>query len=92
MRRCRRASQQDIAGPADVIGEAAASGLGGVVANLFARAGGSTPAARRDAFALGDRGAILHHLDQAALIPHVVEAEGRKAPVEVRRILGVLIC
>ncbi|KAK9822680.1 hypothetical protein WJX81_008329 [Elliptochloris bilobata] len=74
--------QQDVAGPADVIGEAAASGIGGVVANLLARAGGGTQAARRDAFALGDRGAILHHLDQAALIPHVAEAEGRKAPVE----------
>ena len=76
--------QQDVAGPADVIGEAAAGGVGGVVANLFARAGGGTPLARRDAFALGERGAILHHLDQAALIPHVVEAEGREAPVEAR--------
>ena len=67
-----------------MVGEAAASGMGGVVANLLARAGGGTQAARHDAFALGDRGAILHHLDQAALIPHVAEAEGRKAPVEVR--------
>jgi len=73
-----------VAGPADVIGEAAAAGVGGVVANLFARAGGGVPAARRDAFALGERGAILHHLDQAPLIPHVVEAEGGRAHVEVR--------
>ena len=83
-RRMHARLQQDVAGPADVVGEAPASGVGGVVANLLARAGGGTQAARHDAFALGDRGAILHHLDQAALIPHVVEAEGRKAPVEVR--------
>ena len=84
----RAAAQHDVAGPADVIGEAAAAGVGGVVANLFARAGGGVPAARRDAFALGERGAILHHLDQAPLIPHVVEAEGGRAHVEVRARAG----
>ena len=35
-------------------------------------------------FAVGNRAAILHHLDQAAIIPHVAESEGRKCPFEVR--------
>ena len=72
--------QEDVAGPADVIGEAAPAGVGGVMAGLFQRGGGAT---HRDAFALGERGAILHHLDQAAIIPHVAESEARKAPFEV---------
>ena len=71
--------QEDLAGPADVIGEAAPGGVGGVMANLFQR-GASGP--HRDAFALGERGNILHHLDQAAIIPHVAESESKKAPFE----------
>ena len=73
--------QEDLAGPADVIGEAAPGGVGGVMAGLFQRGGAAT---HRDAFALGERGAILHHLDQAAIIPHVAESEARKAPFEVQ--------
>ncbi len=73
-------AQEDLAGPADVIGEAPGAGVGGVMANLFAR---GANAAHRDAFALGDRGNILHHLEQAAIIPHVAESESKKAPFEV---------
>lgn len=69
-----------MAGPADVIGEAPSGGVGGVMANLFAR---GANAAHRDAFALGDRGNILHHLEQAAIIPHVAESESKKVPFEV---------
>lgn len=50
------------------------------MANLFQR---GASGAHRDAFALGERGNILHHLDQAAIIPHVAEAESKKAPFEV---------
>ena len=64
-----------------MIGEAAPGGMGGVMANLFQR---GASGAHRDAFALGERGNILHHLDQAAIIPHVAESESRKAPFEVR--------
>ena len=39
---------------------------------------------RSDAFQLGERGAVLGHLDQAAIIPHVATAEGHKYPYEVR--------
>jgi hypothetical protein len=89
---CTPLPQEDVAGPSDVIGEASSSGggggVGGVVAGLFARGGGgANAAAARDgsggAFALGERGNILHHLDQAAIIPHVAEAESKKAPPEV---------
>ena len=38
---------------------------------------------RNDAFALGERGALLHHLDQPAVIPHVAQSEGRRLPLEV---------
>ena len=81
--------QEDLAGPADVIGEAAPGGVGGVMANLFQR-GASGP--HRDAFALGERGNILHHLDQAAIIPHVAESESRKAPFEARPCAPVPAC
>lgn len=64
-----------------MIGEAAPGGVGGVMANLFQRGGAGAP--HRDAFALGERGNILHHLDQAAIIPHVAESESKKAPFEV---------
>ena len=50
------------------------------MANLFQR---GASGAHRDAFALGERGNILHHLDQAAIIPHVAESESKKAPFEV---------
>ncbi len=70
-------------GPNNVIGEAAQTGVGGVVANLFARATTSAASSRGEAFSLGERAAILHHLDQAALIPHVAESEGKKFPYEV---------
>ena len=51
------------------------------MSSLFSK-GAATPA-RRDIFALGDRGAILHHLDQPAIIPHVAESEGKKYTYEV---------
>ena len=38
---------------------------------------------RSDAFQLGERAAVLSHLDQAAIIPHVATAEGHKFPYEV---------
>lgn len=72
--------QEDVAGPADVIGEAPTSGVGGVMANLFVRASSTS---HGDAFAMGERGNILHHLEQPAIIPHVAESESKKAPVEV---------
>ena len=48
--------------------------------SLFSKASGDT---RAEVFALGERANILLHLDAAALIPHVVEAEGKKFPPEV---------
>ena len=51
--------------------------------SLFQRATASSQD-RADVFALGDRAALLHHLDQAAIIPHVADSEGRKYPYEVR--------
>ena len=38
---------------------------------------------RADAFALGERASILHHLDQPAIIPHVAESENKKFTYEV---------
>lgn len=55
-------------------------------ANLFARAGAGSR--KLDPFGLGDRAAILHHLDQAALIPRVAETEGRRFPIEVGCLKG----
>lgn len=52
------------------------------MANLFARGGGAGQKKSTDVFAVGERGAILHHLDQAAIIPHVAETESRKFPYE----------
>ncbi len=74
------AVQEDVAGPADVLGEAPASSVGGVMANLFARASNTSHGAP---FALGERGNILHHLEQPAIIPHIAESESKKATVEV---------
>lgn len=39
----------------------------------------------RQVFSLGERGNILLHLEGAALIPHIVQAEGKKFPGEVCR-------
>ena len=61
------------------------------MANLFTRAGGAGLQKKTaEVFAIGDRAAILHHLDQAAIIPHVAESESRKFPYEVRSISPVL--
>jgi len=38
---------------------------------------------RQDVFVVGDRGSILHHLDQPATIPHVAESENKKFSFEV---------
>ncbi|KAK9786909.1 hypothetical protein WJX73_004682 [Symbiochloris irregularis] len=66
----------------DVVGDAAPTGgMMAAAANLFARAGASGK--RTDPFVLGDRAALLHHLDQAALIPRVAETEGRRFPIEM---------
>lgn len=76
--------QETVAGPADLIGDASQTALGGVVTNIFQR---SVSAASKkhgiEAFALGERAGILHHLDQAAIIPHVAETEDKKFPYEV---------
>ncbi len=74
--------QDDSIVASDIMGDAApAAGMMAAAANLFARAGANNRKA--DPFVLGDRGAILHHLDQAALIPRVAETEGRRFPIEV---------
>src|SRR4051794_28801997 len=65
-------------GATDLIGVVEAP-AGGVM-SMFSR---GTAGARHDAFALGERANILLHLDQNALIPHVMESEGRKFPYEV---------
>ena len=82
--------QEDVASSHDLLGEQQHGRVGGMVAGLFARSnaggamGGTAAAGARTApFALGERGSILHHLDQPALIPHVWEAQGKKAPFEV---------
>lgn len=75
--------QEETVGPQSVIGEAAHTGVGNVVANLWARAGGGPASVKLEGFALGERGALLHHLDQAALLPHVAESEGKRFPFEV---------
>lgn len=82
--------QEETVGPHSVIGEAAHGGVGNVVANLWARAGGGPASVKLEAFALGERGALLHHLDQAALLPHVAESEGKRFPFEVRALLCTL--
>lgn len=70
------------AGPGDVVGSAEVAS-GGMMA-MFAK--GLAAAAVRDksdAFQLGERAAVLSHLEQAAIIPHVATAEGHKFPYEV---------
>ncbi|KAK9838884.1 hypothetical protein WJX74_005159 [Apatococcus lobatus] len=74
--------QVPAAGPGDVVGSAEVA-TGGMMA-MFAK--GLAAAAvrdRSDAFQLGERAAVLSHLDQAAIIPHVATAEGHKFPYEV---------
>ena len=79
--------QDDSIVASDVVGDQApAGGMMAAAANLFARTGASSR--RADPFALGERAAILHHLDQAALIPRVAETEGRRFPIEVRAMWG----
>lgn len=74
--------QDDSIQAGNVVGDAApAGGMMAAAANLFARAGATSR--RADPFVLGDRAALLHHLDQAALIPRVAESEGRRFPIEV---------
>jgi hypothetical protein len=65
---------------ADMIGspEARSAGMMG----MLSRSAGAA-ADKADAFVLGQRAGLLLHLDQAALIPHVVESEHRKFPYEV---------
>lgn len=75
--------QEIVAGPADVIGDASQTALGGVVSNIFQRGSASSKKHSMEAFALGDRAGILHHLDQAAIIPHIAETENKKFPYEV---------
>ena len=74
-------SQEVTATAGDVIGDPSGTSKG-VMANLFTRGPGQQKKTA-EVFAVGDRGAILHHLDQAAIIPHVVESENRKIPYEV---------
>ena len=67
--------------------------------HAFALGAGSLPPAceqmalkcRTDAFVLGERGALLHHLDQPAVIPHVAQQDGRRLPLEVSCLLDVLV-
>ena len=54
------------------------------MSNIFQRGASTARKHGLDAFTLGERAAILHHLDQAALIPNVVELENKKFPFEVR--------
>lgn len=77
--------QEPTAAAMDVVGDSSQVTGGGVMASLFSRATGVTGqrSAQASAFTVGDRGAILHHLDQAAIIPHVAESEKRKFPHEV---------
>ena len=72
--------QEDLASQTDVVGSADQAPVG--VMGFFQRAatGGQD---RADAFALNDRGSILHHLDQPAIIPHVAESENKKFTFEV---------
>ena len=84
--------QESTATASDVIGDPSGGGKG-VMANLFTRGGGAGQQKKpTEAFAVGDRGAILHHLDQAAIIPHVAESENRKYPYEVATCWSLLTC
>ena len=66
-----------------MIGDATQTAIGGVVSNIFQRGSAASKKHNIEAFALGDRAGILHHLDQAAIIPHIAETENKKFPYEV---------
>jgi hypothetical protein len=38
---------------------------------------------QESAFELGERGAVLLHVEQAPVVPHMAEAENRKLPYEL---------
>lgn len=42
------------------------------------------PPPQEHTFELGERAAVLHQVDQPAIIPHLAEVEGKKFPYEVR--------
>ncbi len=67
--------------PADVLGSTEATGAAGVM-GLFGRGGAD---AKAELWALGERAAILLHLDAAALIPHVLPGRSGKLHIEARR-------
>jgi len=66
-------------GPSEMVGAPDTPSAG--MLSLFGKSTGD--GTRADVFAVGDRANILLHLDAAALIPHVAEAERRKFPAEV---------
>ncbi len=66
--------------PADVLGSTEATGAAGVM-GLFGRGGAD---AKAELWALGERAAILLHLDAAALIPHVLPGRSGKLHIEAR--------
>jgi len=72
--------QEDLASQTDVIGSADVVPTGMMALFQRAAAGGQD---RQDVFVVGDRGSILHHLDQPATIPHVAESENKKFSFEV---------
>jgi hypothetical protein len=72
--------QEDLASQTDVIGSADVVPTGMMALFQRAAAGGQD---RQDVFVVGDRGSILHHLDQPAIIPHVAESENKKFSFEV---------
>ncbi len=63
-----------------MLGSTEATGAGGVM-GLFGRGGAD---AKAELWALGERAAILLHLDAAALIPHVLAARSTKLHIEAR--------
>lgn len=66
--------------PTDVLGSTEATGAAGVM-GLFGRGGAD---AKAELWALGERAAILLHLDAAALIPHVLPSRSAKLHIEAR--------
>lgn len=72
--------QEDLASQTDVIGSADVAPTGMMALFQRAATGGQD---RQDAFVLGDRASMLHHLDQPAIIPHVAESEHKKFSFEV---------
>ncbi|DBA84296.1 TPA: hypothetical protein ACH3X2_006350 [Trebouxia sp. C0005] len=72
--------KEDLASQTDVIGSADVVPTGMMALFQRAAAGGQD---RQDVFVVGDRGSILHHLDQPAIIPHVAESENKKFSFEL---------